>query len=87
MLLKEKLYRTINIMQYVYEFLGAYVCDWGFPGGSVVKNPPVKLGSAGHAVSIPGFRRPLEEGMASHSRILAWEISWIEEPGGLQSMG
>ena len=44
-------------MQYVYEFLGAYVCDWGFPGGSVVKNPPVKLGSAGHAVSIPGFRR------------------------------
>jgi len=30
---------------------------------------------------------PLEEGMATHSSILAWEISWTEEPGGLQSMG
>ena len=30
---------------------------------------------------------PLEEGMATHSSILAWRISWIEEPGGLQSMG
>ena len=29
----------------------------------------------------------LEEGMATHSRILAWEIPWIEESGGLQSMG
>ena len=30
---------------------------------------------------------PLEEGMATHSRILAWRIPWREEPGGLQSMG
>ena len=30
---------------------------------------------------------PLEKGMATHSRILAWEIPWTEEPGGLQSMG
>ena len=30
---------------------------------------------------------PLEKGMATHSSILAWEISWTEEPGGLQSMG
>ena len=30
---------------------------------------------------------PLEEGMATHFGILAWEIPWIEEPGGLQSMG
>ena len=29
----------------------------------------------------------LEEGMATHSSILAWRILWIEEPGGLQSMG
>ena len=34
-----------------------------------------------------GWEDPLEEGMATHSRILAWRISWIEEPGGLQSMG
>ena len=30
---------------------------------------------------------PLEEGMATHSSILAWRIPWIEEPGRLQSMG
>ena len=30
---------------------------------------------------------PLEEGMGIHSSILAWEIPWTEEPGGLQSMG
>ena len=30
---------------------------------------------------------PLEEGMATHSSILAWRIPWVEESGGLQSMG
>ena len=30
---------------------------------------------------------PLEKEMATHSNILAWEIAWTEEPGGLQSMG
>ena len=29
----------------------------------------------------------LEEGMATHSSILAWRIPWTEEPGGLQSIG
>ena len=30
---------------------------------------------------------PLEEEMATHSRILAWRIPWTEEPGGLQPLG
>ena len=34
-----------------------------------------------------GWEDPLEEEMATHSGILAWEIPWTEEPGGLQSMG
>ena len=34
-----------------------------------------------------GWENPLEKEMATHSSILAWEIPWIEEPGGLQSMG
>ena len=34
-----------------------------------------------------GREYPLEEGMAAHSSILAWEIPWMEEPGRLQSMG
>ena len=34
-----------------------------------------------------GWEDPLEKEMATHSTILAWEIPWTEEPGGLQSMG
>ena len=34
-----------------------------------------------------GPEDPLEEGMATHSSILAWRIPWTEEPGGLQSKG
>ena len=37
--------------------------------------------------SIPGLEDPLEKEMATHSSILAWRISWTEDPGGLQSMG
>ena len=33
-----------------------------------------------------GWQDPQEEGMATHSRILAWRIPWTEEPGGLQLM-
>ena len=34
-----------------------------------------------------GQEDPLEEGMATHSRIFAWRIPWTEEPGKLQSVG
>ena len=34
-----------------------------------------------------GREDALEEGMATHSSVLAWEIPWTEKPGGLQSMG
>ena len=37
--------------------------------------------------SIPGSEDLLEEGMATHSSILAWQTAWTEEAGGLQSMG
>ena len=33
-----------------------------------------------------GQEDPLEKGMGTHSSILAWEIPWTEEPGGLQSL-
>jgi len=45
----------------------------------VAKNLPDNAGDIG---SIPGSE-PLEEGMTTHSSILAWRIPWIEEPGGL----
>ena len=34
-----------------------------------------------------GEEDPLEKGMATHSSILAWEVPWTEEPGGLQYTG
>ena len=34
-----------------------------------------------------GWKDPVEEGMATHSSILAWEISWTEEPGRIQPTG
>ena len=34
-----------------------------------------------------GQEDPLEKEMATYSNILAWKIPWMEEPGGLQSMG
>ena len=53
----------------------------------VVKNPPAKAGDKRDAVRSLGWKDPLEEGLATHSSILAWRIPWTEEPGGLQSIG
>ena len=60
---------------------------WGFLGGSVVKKLPATQELQETLVCSPGQEDPLEEGMATHSSILAWRIPWTEEPGGLQSMG
>ena len=51
----------------------------GFPGGSVVKNL-----TAIQEVQVQslGWEDPLEKKMATHSSVVAWEISWTEEPSG-----
>ena len=54
------------------------------PSGSVVEYPPAMQET--HIQSLGG-EDPLEESMPAHSSILAWRISWTEEPGGLQSIG
>ena len=56
----------------------------GFPGGSVVKDPP-----AIQETRVPPLvgEDPLEEGTATHSSVLAWRIPRTEEPSRLQSMG
>ena len=56
----------------------------GFPDDSVVKH---LLANAVDKVLIPGPGRSLEKEKATHTRTLAWENPWTEEPGGLQSMG
>ena len=53
----------------------------------VVKNSPSVQETQGTWVQSLGQEDPLEEGMATHSSILAWRIPWTEEPGGLQSIG
>ena len=56
----------------------------GFLGGSDSKDSDCNAGDLG---SIPGLGRSPEEGMATHSGILAWRISWTEEPWRVLSMG
>ena len=51
----------------------------GFPGGSESKESAC---NARDLVQSLGWEDPLEEGMAAHSSILAWQIPWTEEPGG-----
>ena len=48
----------------------------------MVKNPPASAGDTGGA----GSEDPLEEEVTAHSSILAWEVPWTEEPGGLLPM-
>ena len=52
----------------------------------MVKNPPANAGNEMVGQSLV-WEDPLEEGMATHSSILAWRIPWTEDPGRLQSTG
>ena len=58
----------------------------GFPGDSVVMSLPMQEPQEMQVQSL-GRKDPLEDEMATHSRILTWEIPWTEKSGGLQSMG
>ena len=53
----------------------------------LVKNLPAKAGDLGDMALIPELGRSSGEGNSNSSSILAWKISWTEEPGDLQSMG
>ena len=59
----------------------------GFSDGSVVEDLPAKQKTQEMHIRSLGREGPLEKEMATHSGILALEISWTEEPGELQSMG
>ena len=52
-----------------------------------IKNLPAMQETQETWVRSLGWEDPLEEGVATHSGILAWKIPWAKEPGGLQSMG
>ena len=58
--------------------------EWDFPIAQMVKNLPAMQETQVRSL---GQEDPLEKEMATHSSILAWEISLIEELGGLQFIG
>ena len=59
-----------------------------FSGGASVKEPTCQGSRCKRGGFDPWVEEdPLEEGMATHSYILAWRIPWTEKPGGLQSIG
>ena len=64
------------------------VGSYGNLGASLVAQMVKRLPAMWETqVRFLGREDPLEKGMATHSSILAWKIQWMEEPGGLQSMG
>ena len=62
------------------------ISSQGFPGGSVVQNLFANAGAIGDVGFIPGWKDPLEKEMATHSRVLVWEILWTEDSGQLHTV-
>ena len=62
-------------------------CTWFSLVAQQKRNPPAMPESQETQVRSLSQEDPLEEGMATHSSILAWRIPWTEEPGRLQSTG
>ena len=58
-------------------------CINGFPGGVVVNTLSPNAGDKKMQIWFLGQEDSLEQEMVTHSSILAWEIPWTEEPGGL----
>ena len=68
----------------MYIYIQRYTSTWASLVAQRVKTLPAMWETW---VQSLGWEDPLEEGVATHSSILAWRIPWTEEPGGLQSMG
>ena len=78
-----RLTNSLNIFL-LLETILVFFFELGSGGSSLVaqmvKNLPAMIETC---VQFLGWEDPLEKGMATHSRILAWRIPWTEEPGGL----
>ena len=69
--------RCPEVVKYIYIYMEFLVAQ-------TVKNLPAMQETT---VQSLGQEDPLEKAMATHSSVLAWEIPWTEEPGGLQFVG
>ena len=85
-----------GINMFLLEVKSAFPFDGRF--GNIYQNIYIRASLVAQMIKHPpaiqktwvqslGGENPLEKEMATHSSILAWRISWTEEPGGLQSMG
>ena len=74
--IKRKVFKSLLLTE--------YLMSWTSVVAQMVKNLPARWEMR---VWSRCWEDPLEKGMATHSRILAWRIPWTEKPGGLQSMG
>ena len=84
--LKVEFYIMYTIQTYMVPYCVLYTWyvrqeSWGFPGGASGKEPACQCKDGRDLGSIPGLTQ--EEEIATHSSILAWRISWTEEPGRL----
>ena len=68
-----RFYKVLNIIPCAIQL--------GFSGGSAVKNLPANAGDTWDGSLILGWEGPLEKEMATLSSILAWQVTWTEEPG------
>ena len=75
---------NLNFTYLSQTFMVGVIVLMSFPGGSGVKNLPAHVGDSGMTL---GQEDLVEEEMATHTSILAWEIPGTEEPNGPQSMG
>ena len=88
-------HKNFYIQAFVFHLLGIYLgvelqghmVTLGFPGGTSGKESTCQCRRCKRHGFSPWLGRSLEKEMAVHSSILTWEIPWIEEPGGLQSLG
>ena len=77
-------YNSLIYMQFPHVLFNPfiYICghiwrNWGFPGDSIVMNPPAVQDLQETQVQSLGWEDPLEKWMTTHSSILAWRIPWI----------
>ena len=75
---------TVKDIKKNFDIVTLSIPVYGFPGSSVGKESACSAGDPG---LIPGLGRSLGKGNATHSSILAWKISWMEEPGGYRLWG
>ena len=87
-----------NTFTHTYIHIHIYVCIYiygerekqstiGLPRWYRGKEPASQCRRGRRLIQSQGQEGPLEQGLATHSSVLAWRISWTEETGRLQSMG